>query len=306
MAKVLIATEKPFAAEAVTKIKKVFDNAGYKVIMLEKYTDKTDLINAVADVDALIIRSDKVTPEVIEAGKNLKIVVRAGAGYDNVDLAAASAKNVAVMNTPGQNSNAVAELAIGMMLYQARGQFNGKPGKEIKGKTMGVLAYGNVGKIVAKLSMAFGMKVFAFDPFVSAANIQKDGVEVVNSINDLFAKCNYVSLHIPANDETKKSINYDLMSKMPVAATVVNTARKEVIDEDGLLKMFTDREDFVYLSDITPDCAAEIADKFPGRFYFTPKKMGAQTEEANINAGIAAAEQIVNYLEKGDTTFQVN
>jgi D-3-phosphoglycerate dehydrogenase len=306
MAKVLIATEKPFAAEAVTKIKKVFDNAGYKVIMLEKYTDKTDLINAVADVDALIIRSDKVTPEVIEAGKNLKIVVRAGAGYDNVDLAAASAKNVVVMNTPGQNSNAVAELAIGMMLYQARGQFNGKPGKEIKGKTMGVLAYGNVGKIVAKLSMAFGMKVFAFDPFVSAADIQKDGVEVVNSINDLFAKCNYVSLHIPANDETKKSINYDLMSKMPVAATVVNTARKEVIDEDGLLKMFTDREDFVYLSDITPDCAAEIADKFPGRFYFTPKKMGAQTEEANINAGIAAAEQIVNYLEKGDTTFQVN
>jgi D-3-phosphoglycerate dehydrogenase len=306
MAKVLIATEKPFAAEAVTKIKKVFDNAGYKVIMLEKYTDKTDLINAVADVDALIIRSDKVTPEVIEAGKNLKIVVRAGAGYDNVDLAAASAKNVAVMNTPGQNSNAVAELAIGMMLYQARGQFNGKPGKEIKGKTMGVLAYGNVGKIVAKLSMAFGMKVFAFDPFVSAANIQKDGVEVVNSINDLFAKCNYVSLHIPANDETKKSINYDLMSKMPVAATVVNTARKEVIDEDGLLKMFTDREDFVYISDIAPDCAAEIADKFSGRFYFTPKKMGAQTEEANINAGIAAAEQIVNYLEKGDTTFQVN
>jgi D-3-phosphoglycerate dehydrogenase len=306
MAKVLIATEKPFAAEAVTKIKKVFDNAGYKVIMLEKYTDKTDLINAVADVDALIIRSDKVTPEVIEAGKNLKIVVRAGAGYDNVDLAAASAKNVVVMNTPGQNSNAVAELAIGMMLYQARGQFNGKPGKEIKGKTLGVLAYGNVGKIVAKLSMAFGMKVFAFDPFVSAADIQKDGVEVVNSINDLFAKCNYVSLHIPANDETKKSINYDLMSKMPVAATVVNTARKEVIDEDGLLKMFTDREDFVYLSDITPDCAAEIADKFPGRFYFTPKKMGAQTEEANINAGIAAAEQIVNYLEKGDTTFQVN
>ena len=306
MAKVLIATEKPFAAEAVTKIKKVFDNAGYKVIMLEKYTDKTDLINAVADVDALIIRSDKVTPEVIEAGKNLKIVVRAGAGYDNVDLAAASAKNVVVMNTPGQNSNAVAELAIGMMLYQARGQFNGKPGKEIKGKTLGVLAYGNVGKIVAKLSMAFGMKVFAFDPFVSAADIQKDGVEVVNSINDLFAKCNYVSLHIPANDETKKSINYDLMSKMPVAATVVNTARKEVIDEDGLLKMFTDREDFVYISDITPDCAAEIADKFPGRFYFTPKKMGAQTEEANINAGIAAAEQIVNYLEKGDTTFQVN
>lgn len=306
MARVLIATEKPFAAEAVTKIKKVFDNAGYSIVILEKYTEKTDLIKAVTDVDALIIRSDKVTPNVIEAGKNLKIVVRAGAGYDNVDLAAASAKNVVVMNTPGQNSNAVAELAIGMMLYQARGQFNGKPGKEIKGKTLGVLAYGHVGKIVAKLGMAFEMNVFAFDPFVSAEDIKKDGIYVVYSVDDLFVKCNYVSLHIPANDETKKSINYDLMAKMPVAATVVNTARKELIDEDGLLKMFADREDFVYISDIAPDCAAEIAEKFPGRFYFTPKKMGAQTEEANINAGIAAAEQIVNYLEKGDITFQVN
>ncbi len=306
MVKVLIATEKPFATEAVTKIKKVFDSAGYNVFLLEKYTDKTDLIKAVADADALIIRSDKVTPEVIEAGKNLKIVVRAGAGYDNVDLSAAAAKNIVVMNTPGQNSNAVAELAIGMMLYQARGQFNGKPGKEIKGKALGVLAYGNVGKIVAKLGMAFGMNVFAFDPFVSSADIQKDGIEVLNSMDDLFSRCNYVSLHIPANDETKKSINYDLMSKMPVTAAVVNTARKEVINENDLLKMFTDREDFVYISDIAPDCADEIAEKFPGRYYFTPKKMGAQTEEANINAGIAAAQQIVNFLEKGDTTFQVN
>ncbi len=306
MPKVLIATEKPFAAAAVSQIKNVFNEAGYEVVMLEKYEDKSDFLKAVADVDALIIRSDKVTPEVIETGKNLKIVVRAGAGYDNVDLAAASAKNVVVMNTPGQNSNAVAELAIGMMIYQARGQFNGKPGKEIKNKTLGILAYGNVGKIVAKLGIAFGMKVFAFDPFVSAADIKKEGVEFVNSINDLFAKCNYVSLHIPATDETKKSINYSLMSKMPAGATVVNTARKEVIDEDGLLKIFTDRDDFVYLADIAPDCATEIAEKFPGRFYFTPKKMGAQTAEANVNAGIAAAKQIVNFLEKGDKTFQVN
>jgi D-3-phosphoglycerate dehydrogenase / 2-oxoglutarate reductase len=306
MPKVLIATEKPFAAAAVSQIKNVFNEAGYEVVMLEKYEDKSDFLKAIADVDALIIRSDKVTPEVIETGKNLKIVVRAGAGYDNVDLAAASAKNVVVMNTPGQNSNAVAELAIGMMIYQARGQFNGKPGKEIKDKTLGILAYGNVGKIVAKLGIAFGMKVFAFDPFVSAADIKKEGVEFVNSINNLFAKCNYVSLHIPATDETKKSINYTLMSKMPAGATVVNTARKEVIDEDGLLKIFTDRDDFVYLADIAPDCAAEIAEKFPGRFYFTPKKMGAQTAEANVNAGIAAAKQIVNFLEKGDKTFQVN
>lgn len=306
MPKVLVATEKPFAAAAVSQIKSVFDDAGYEIVMLEKYEDKADFLKAVADVDALIIRSDKVTPDVIDAGKKLKIVVRAGAGYDNVDLAAASANNVVVMNTPGQNSNAVAELAIGMMIYQARGQFNGKSGTEIKDKTLGILAYGNVGKIVARLGKAFGMKVFAFDPFVPAADIQKDGVEVVKSIADLFAKCNYVSLHIPANDETKKSINYALMSKMPVAATVVNTARKEVIDEDGLLKMFADRQDFVYISDVAPDCAAEIAEKYAGRYYFTPKKMGAQTAEANVNAGIAAAKQIVNFLEKGDKTFQVN
>ena len=306
MPKVLVATEKPFAAAAVSQIKSVFDEAGYEIVMLEKYEDKADFLKAVADVDALIIRSDKVTPDVIDAGKKLKIVVRAGAGYDNVDLAAASANNVVVMNTPGQNSNAVAELAIGMMIYQARGQFNGKSGTEIKDKTLGILAYGNVGKIVARLGKAFGMKVFAFDPFVPAADIQKDGVEVVKSIADLFAKCNYVSLHIPANDETKKSINYALMSKMPVAATVVNTARKEVIDEDGLLKMFADRQDFVYISDVAPDCAAEIAEKYAGRYYFTPKKMGAQTAEANVNAGIAAAKQIVNFLEKGDKTFQVN
>ena len=306
MPKVLVATEKPFATKAVAEIKNVFNAASYEVVLLEKYTDAADLTKAVADADALIIRSDKVTQEVINAGKNLKIVVRAGAGYDNVDLDAATAKGVVVMNTPGQNSNAVAELVIGMMIYQARGQFNGKPGKEIKGKTLGILAYGNVGKIVAKLGKAFGMDVYAYDPFIPAEIIKQDGIEVMANTEELFKKCNYISLHLPANSETKESINYDLFSKMPQDATVVNTSRKEVISEEGLMKIYADRNDFVYISDIAPDCAAQIIEKYPGRCYFTPKKMGAQTAEANINAGIAAAKQIVNFLEKGDKTFQVN
>jgi D-3-phosphoglycerate dehydrogenase len=243
---------------------------------------------------------------VIEAGKNLKIVVRAGAGYDNVDLDAATEKNVVVMNTPGQNSNAVAELAIGMMIYQARNQFNGKTGKEIKGKSLGILAYGNVGKLVARSAKGFEMKLYAYDPFVPKDAIEKDGVTVVNSSEELFSKCNYVSLHIPANDETKKSINFELMSKMPLNATLVNTARKEVICEDSLKKMFETRPDFEYVSDVAPDCAAELLEKYAGRYYFTPKKMGAQTAEANINAGIAAAKQIVGFLNNGDRTFQVN
>ena len=306
MPKVLIATEKPFANEAVDQIKAVFNQAGYETAMLEKYTDHADLVNAVNNVDALIIRSDKVDRDVIEAGKNLKIVVRAGAGYDNVDLDAATEKNVVVMNTPGQNSNAVAELAIGMMIYQARNQFNGKTGKEIKGKSLGILAYGNVGKLVARSAKGFEMKLYAYDPFVPKDAIEKDGVTVVNNSEELFSKCNYVSLHIPANDETKKSINFELMSKMPLNATLVNTARKEVICEDSLKKMFETRPDFEYVSDVAPDCAAELLEKYAGRYYFTPKKMGAQTAEANINAGIAAAKQIVGFLNNGDRTFQVN
>jgi D-3-phosphoglycerate dehydrogenase len=306
MPKVLIATEKPFANEAVDQIKAVFNQAGYETAMLEKYTDHADLVKAVNNVDALIIRSDKVDRDVIEAGKNLKIVVRAGAGYDNVDLDAATEKNVVVMNTPGQNSNAVAELAIGMMIYQARNQFNGKAGKEIKGKSLGILAYGNVGKLVARSAKGFEMKLYAYDPFVPKDAIEKDGVTVVNNSEELFSKCNYVSLHIPANDETKKSINFELMSKMPLNATLVNTARKEVICEDSLKKMFETRPDFEYVSDVAPDCAAELLEKYAGRYYFTPKKMGAQTAEANINAGIAAAKQIVGFLNNGDRTFQVN
>ncbi len=306
MAKVLVATEKPFAPAAVNEIKNVLDNAGYELVLLEKYSEKARLLEAVADVDALIIRSDKADKEVIEAGKNLKIIVRAGAGYDNIDLQAASDKGIVAMNTPGQNSNAVAELALGLMVYMARGKFNGKAGTELKGKTLGIHAYGNVGKLVARIAKGFGMQVGAFDPFIPAEKIEADGVKVYESVEDLYSGSQYISLHIPANDKTKNSINYDLLSKMPQGATLVNTARKEVVDEDGLLKLMAERDDFKYVSDIAPLKADEFMEKFADRCYFTPKKMGAQTAEANINAGIAAATQIVNFLEKGDTTYQVN
>ena len=306
MKKVLIATEKPFAAVAVDGIRKVIEKAGYELILLEKYTVNADLLAAVADVDALIIRSDKVTPDVIEAGKNLKIVVRAGAGYDNVDLASATANNVCVMNTPGQNSNAVAELAVGMMVYMARGLFNGKAGTELKGKTIGIHAYGNVGKLVGHIAKGFGMAIAAFDPFVEKSVMEADGVKVYDSVEDLYKNCQYISLHIPSNDKTKESINYDLISMMPKGATIVNTARKEVVCENSLVKVMQERDDFKYLSDIAPNNVLELIEKFEGRVYSTPKKMGAQTEEANINAGIAAATQIVGFLESADTTFKVN
>ncbi len=305
--KVLVATQKPFASEAVDKIKEIVTSAGYEFALLEKYSEQSELIKAVKDVNALIVRSDKVTKEVIDAAENLKIVVRAGAGYDNIDLASASEKGIVVMNTPGQNSNAVAELALGLMVYTARGFFNGKPGTELKGKTLGIHAYGHVGSLVGKIAKnGFGMNVSAFDPFIPAEKIEADGVKVYNSVEELYANNRYISLHIPANEQTKKSINYDLLSKMPKGATLVNTARKEVIDEDGLVKIMEERDDFKYVSDIAPDISELLKEKFPGRVYFTPKKMGAQTAEANINAGIAAANQIVNYFEKGDVTFQVN
>lgn len=306
MKKILVATDKPFAPVAVKEIRKVVEGAGYELVLLEKYTQKSELLAAVADVDAMIIRSDIADKEVIEAGKNLKIIVRAGAGYDNIDLAAATANKVVAMNTPGQNSNAVAELALGMMVYMARNMFNGTSGKELRGKTLGIHAYGNVGKYVAEIATGFGMKIFAFDPFVDDNEMIKNQVEPVHSVEELYSKCQYVSLHIPANEKTKKSINFELLSKMPKNAVLVNTARKEVIDEAGLLKMFAEREDFKYLSDIEPGCSAEMAEKYAGRYFFTPKKMGAQTLEANINAGIAAAKQIVGYFQHGDVTFQVN
>lgn len=306
MTKVLVATEKPFAPEAVSQIKEIVENAGFDFALLEKYESKEELLKAVADATAMIIRSDKATKEILDAAKELKIIVRAGAGYDNIDLEAATANEVVAMNTPGQNSNAVAELALGMMVFQARNQFNGKAGTELKGKTLGIHAYGNVGRYVAAIAKGFGMTVMAFDPFVDKANIEADGVKALDNVEELYASCQYISLHIPANDKTKKSINFDLLKTMPAGATLVNTARKEVIDEDGLIKLMDERNDFTYLSDIAPDNKTDFEAKFEGRFFFTPKKMGAQTSEANINAGVAAANQIVDFINNGNITFKVN
>jgi D-3-phosphoglycerate dehydrogenase len=306
MTNILIATEKPFSKQAVAEVKQVFDEAGYNVRILEKYTDKKELLDAVSDVDAIIIRSDLIDKEVIQAALNLKIIVRAGAGYDNVDLQAATKRNVAVMNTPGQNSNAVAELVFGMLIYLNRNGFNGTTGTELRGKKLGIHAYGYVGRIVAHIAKGMGMKVFAFDPFVDRVVIENDGVTCLSTVEELYSTCQYVSLHIPANNETRGSINKKLLSIMPEGATLVNTARKEVIDESSLLEVMKNRDDLRYLSDIAPDCKEELEEKYKGRVFFTPKKMGAQTAEANLNAGVAAAKQIVGFLEKGDETFKVN
>lgn len=306
MAKILVATDKPFAAIAVKGIREVVEGAGSELVLLEKYGEKSKLLDAVKDVDAIIIRSDIIDAEVFDAAKNLKIVVRAGAGYDNVDLAAATAHNVCVMNTPGQNSNAVAELVFGMLVYGVRNFFNGTSGTELKDKKLGILAYGNVGRNVARIAKGFGMEVYAYDAFCPASAIEADGVKAVASTAELFQVCPIVSLHIPATAETKGSINFELMNSMPKGAIVVNTARKEVIDEAGLLRMMEERPDFKYLTDIMPAAHQELAEKYAGRYFSTPKKMGAQTAEANINAGIAAARQIVDFLENGNEKFRVN
>ena len=305
--KVLIATEKPFAKTAVEGIESILKEAGYEVVRLEKYTDKAEFLAAVADVDALIIRSDKVTAEVLDAAKQLKIVVRAGAGFDNVDCAAAKAKGVVVMNTPGQNSNAVAELALGMMVYMARNQFNPGTGSELQGKTLAIHAYGNVGRLVGLKGKALGMNVVAYDPFITDdAVFERDGVKKMNSIAELYAAADYLSLHIPATAETKGSIGYDLAMSMPKGATLVNTARKEVINEEGLMKAMEEREDLKYITDIAPDAKDLFAEKFGKRYFGTPKKQGAETAEANVNAGLAAARQIVDFFVNGNTRFQVN
>ena len=306
MKKVLVATDKPFAASAVEAIRGIVTESGYELALLEKYTTKQQLLDAVKDVNAIIIRSDIVDAEVLDAAKQLEIVVRAGAGYDNIDLAAATLHNVVAMNRPGQNSNAVAELALGMMVYMARNAFNGASGTELRGKKIGIHAYGNVGKYVATIAKGFGMEVYAFDPFVTEEAIKADGVVAVKTVEELYKTCQYISLHIPANDKTKKSIGFELLSMMPKGAVLVNTARKEVIDEEGLLRVFEARADFKYLSDIEPGNKAEIETKFAGRFFFTPKKMGAQTSEANNNAGVAAARQIVAFFKNGDITYKVN
>ena len=306
MTKVLVATDKPFAAIAVKGIREVVEGAGYELALLEKYTDKAQLLDAVKDANAVIIRSDIIDAPVLDAAKELKIVVRAVSGYDNLYLAAATAHNVCVMNTPGQNSNAVAELVFGMLVYAVRNFYNGTSGTELMGKKLGILAYGNVGRNVARIAKGFGMDVYAYDAFCPAEVIEKDGVKAVASTADLFKTCQIVSLHIPATAETKGSINFELMNSMPKGAIVVNTARKEVIDEAGLAKMLEERPDFKYITDIKPAIDADLAAKYPDRYFGTPKKMGAQTAEANINAGIAAAKQIVDFLQNGNEKFRVN
>ena len=303
--KVLVATEKPFAAAAVEGIKKEIEGAGNELVLLEKYTEKAQLLDAVKDVDAMIIRSDKAVAEVLDAAKNLKIIVRAGAGYDNIDLAAATALNVVAENTPGQNSNAVAELVFGLLVFTVRNFYNGKAGSELKGKKLGILAFGNVGRNVARIAKGFGMEVAAYDAFCPADVIEAAGVYAVKSQDELFQTCDIVSLHIPATPETIKSIDYKTVNQLPKGGILINTARKEVINEPELLKLLAEREDLKFITDIKPDADADFA-KFEGRYFSTPKKMGAQTAEANINAGIAAAKQINAFFKDGCTKFQVN
>lgn len=303
--KVLIATAKPFAAEAVQGIKKEFEGTGHEVVLHEKYETNEQLLDAVKDVDAMIVRSDKITAEVLDAAKNLKIVVRAGAGFDSIDCQYAKEKNVVVENTPGQNANAVAELVMGMLVYVARNHFNGKSGHELMGRRLGLLAFGNVGRNVARIAKGFGMEVSAYDAFVPAEAIEKEGVHACKDQKELFEISDVLSLHIPATPETIKSINYDMVNLMPKGGILVNAARKEVIDEEGLLKLMNEREDLRYIADIMPDMDEEFK-KFGTRYFATPKKMGAQTAEANINAGIAAARQINAFFTDGCTKFQVN
>lgn len=303
--KVLIATEKPFAPAAVQGIREEIEKAGHQLVLLEKYTDVAQLKEAVADADAMIVRSDKVTPEVLDAAKQLKIVVRAGAGYDSIDTAYSKEKNVVVENTPGQNANAVAELVFGLLVYTVRNFYTGKAGTELKGKKLGILAFGNVGRNVARIAKGFGMEVYAYDAFCPKAAIEEAGVHAADSQEQLFEQCDIVSLHIPATPETRESINYALVNKMEKGGILINTARKEVINEPELIKLLSERTDLKYITDIKPDADAEFA-QFEGRYFATPKKMGAQTAEANTNAGIAAACQINAFFESGCTKYQVN
>lgn len=304
--KILLATDKPFAAVAVDGIHKIIKESGHELILLEKYTEKKQLIDAASNANAIIIRSDIIDDEVIKNSKELKIVVRAGAGYDNIDLKSASAHDVVVMNTPGQNSNAVAELVFGLMVMIARKKYDGTSGTELMGKNIGLHAFGNVSKNVARIASGFGMDVYAFDPYVQKDEFEKYNVVDLDRLEDLYKKCEYISLHIPANEQTKKSINYDLLSIMPKNACLINTARKEIINEEDLIRIMEERQDFKYASDIMPDKVSIFEEKFSNRIFFSPKKIGAQTSEANINAGLAAAKQIVNFFKNGDTTFKVN
>lgn len=305
--KILVATEKAFAPVAIRQIREVIDAAGYELALLENYKSNADLLHAVADADALIVRSDKVTPEVLDAAKKLKIVVRAGAGYDNLDIKSCTEHNVIAMNTPGQNANAVAELVFELMLYQIRGGFTGKiSGFELRTKTLGLHGFGNVSKYVADIAKGFGMDTYTYDPFVSERVMKNNNAKQIVDVEELYSKCQFISLHMPLNERTNKLIGYDLLKRMPQNAVLVNTARKEIIDEEGLLRIFAERPDFAYLSDVAPDSKPVFEEKYKGRFIFTEKKMGAQTEEANINAGVAAARQIVDYFTKGIEKYKLN
>jgi D-3-phosphoglycerate dehydrogenase / 2-oxoglutarate reductase len=304
--KILFATEKPFAPAAIKQIKQVAEAEGHELILLESYKSVSELIDALAIADALIVRSDIVSAETVEAGKKLKIVVRAGAGYDNIDLKACTERNIVVMNTPGQNSNAVAELAFLMMLYSSRFGFSGKTGFELRGRSLGLHGFGNVGRFMGSIARGFGMRDYAYDPYIPDSAIKALTVRVCRSPEELYSSCQYVSIHIPANEKTRKSIGYDLLKLMPADGVLINTARKEVIDEEGLLRIFAERNDIRYLSDIEPDCKAVFVEKYPDRYLFTSKKMGAQTKEANINAAVAAAHQIIDYFKTGNEKFRVN
>ena len=303
---VLLATQKPFSKTAVAAIRKIVTDAGHTLTVLEGYKDQADLVKAAKTAEALIIRSDQVTAEVVKAAPKLKIVVRAGAGYDNVDLEACSKKGIVVMNTPGQNSNAVAELAIGLMIFSARNHFSPGTGSELRGRSLGLQAFGNVGKLVASHARGLGMKVYAYDPYVGNEIMREFDIEPVASLEELYGNSDYLSLHIPALPDTIASVGYEIISKLPTGATLLNTARKEVIDEAGLKRILADRPDLSYVADVMPDSYEELVVAFPGRVYATPKKMGAETAEANENSGRAAAQQIVNFFASGDTTFQVN
>ena len=305
MRKILIATVKPFAPVAVKKISKIFEKAGYEVKLLEKYVNKTELLDAISDVDAAIIRSDIFDAEVLEAGKNLKLVLRAGAGYDNVDLKTATNRNIVVMNTPGQNANAVAELAIGLAIFGLRELYSGKPGGEMRGRTLGLHGFGFVARNVFRIARAMGMKVIVYTRYSKAA-AAAIGLKVTNSLEQLYEKSDIISIHVPARGEHIKSVSYDVLQHLKDGSIIVNTARKEVINEPDLVRIMEEKQDIKYMSDLTPDSEVEFNEKFPGRFFFTPKKAGAQTAEANLNAGLAAARQIVDYFEKGDVTYQVN
>jgi len=304
--KILVATKKAFAPLAIRQIREVIEATGFNLEVLENYGNISELLKAVSGTDGLIVRSDMITAEVIDAAKKLKIVVRAGAGYDNIDLASCTSHNIVAMNTPGQNSNAVAELAFEMLLFQVRGGFSGKQGTELRLKSIGLHGFGNVGKYVADIAKGFGMDIYAYDPLVSERIMKNHGVKQCSNSKELYSKCQYISIHLPSNNITRKSIGYDLLSVMPKNAILINTARKEVIDETGLLKTFEERNDICYLADVEPDCKNVFDEKYKGRYIFTAKKMGAQTEEANINAGVAAARQIVDFFKTRNEKYRIN